>query len=576
MPRARTGFLNKPFFAYGLLILLPVIVFYKSLFNDFCSMDEEWLILKDTGFLSKWENIFAAFNDTVIQIYYRPLMAITLILDYQAGGINPLGYHITNLFFHLLSVICFYRLLLLFGNEKRAALFFSLIFSVHPVIVHAVAWVPGRNDSMLCLFTLLSVIQLIRYLQNPAYPRLFFHFLFFACALFTKENAVVLPLIYISVFFVYNAFSRKLFVLCAVWFCMIAGWYLLKSSVVNYYAETGNDGLLILKKFLLGLLINIGKSVLPFQQLVAPTIRNSSAIPGLLVLIGFVILYLKFGVKNKKIAFTGLLIYISLLLIPLWFSSGVILREHYEHRLYTCLAGLILFTSQLRIDFSGTRAAGIFMILISVFSVKTFIRTETYKNGITFLSEAIDHWPENYFFYFQRGNQLYNLKRFEAAVEDYTEALKRQPGKAQILVNRGNAYVELGRKQQAIADFDEVLKSGFNDQALLAKYGAHRRFGEIGNAIRDMQLLKQYYNQEIPPLTNEELHQWNLERLLELNKLMLKEPAKGILYVNRAKVYVDLRMGKEALADLKKACELEPDNKEFREYYETLNKTFPH
>jgi hypothetical protein len=41
-------------------------------------------------------------------------------------------------------------------------------------------------------------------------------------------------------------------------------------------------------------------------------------------------------------------------------------------------------------------------------------------------------------------------------------------------------------------------------------------------------------------------------------------------------MYLNMRMGKEALADLKKACELEPNNAGFKGYFNELNNSLPH
>jgi hypothetical protein len=45
--------------------------------------------------------------------------------------------------------------------------------------------------------------------------------------------------------------------------------------------------------------------------------------------------------------------------------------------------------------------------------------------------------------------------------------------------------------------------------------------------------------------------------------------------VNRAKLYLDIRQGEKALADLKKAVELDPNNADFHRYYDELARSFP-
>jgi len=67
--------------------------------------------------------------------------------------------------------------------------------------------------------------------------------------------------------------------------------------------------------------------------------------------------------------------------------------------------------------------------------------------------------------------------------------------------------------------------------------------------------------------------QKNLEAL---NNAINGDPTNAVFYVHRAKCLVDLRNWNEALRDLKKACDLDPDNKEYPEFYNALKNSMPH
>src|SRR6185295_17960048 len=67
----------------------------------------------------------------------RPLTFLTLWLNFQIGGGDPLGYHLLNLFLHFAAVLlayeCFSRLV-----PGHAALVAAALFAIHPMQAEAV------------------------------------------------------------------------------------------------------------------------------------------------------------------------------------------------------------------------------------------------------------------------------------------------------------------------------------------------------------------------------------------------------------------------------------------------------
>jgi len=76
---------------------------------------------------------------------------------------------------------------------KNKAFFLSLFFALHPVLTQAVAWVPGRNDSLATIFIFSALIFFQRFLSKEKLMDLIFLSLFFLLALFTKESSILLP-----------------------------------------------------------------------------------------------------------------------------------------------------------------------------------------------------------------------------------------------------------------------------------------------------------------------------------------------------------------------------------------------
>lgn len=178
----------KPF----ILLLLPCLLLYSNaLMFDFSPLDDQWLIVENEWFISDWSNIKAAFTgSTAIQIYYHPLLVVTTFLDYHIGKLDPFTYHLTNILLHATCAILLNIFLIQCKTSKQMAFWLSLIFSVHPVLLHAVVWIPGRNDSMLCLFVLASLICLNKFAVGSKISFFILHILFFICALLIKETVI--------------------------------------------------------------------------------------------------------------------------------------------------------------------------------------------------------------------------------------------------------------------------------------------------------------------------------------------------------------------------------------------------
>ena len=60
--------------------------------------------------------------------------------------------------------------------------------------------------------------------------------------------------------------------------------------------------------------------------------------------------------------------------------------------------------------------------------------------------------------YFNRGFSHYFLEDYEAAIDDYSEALKRLPKNANVFSNRGAAFKKALRLEEALDDFTRAVE----------------------------------------------------------------------------------------------------------------------
>jgi hypothetical protein len=76
----------------------------------------------------------------------------------------------------------------------------------------------------------------------------------------------------------------------------------------------------------------------------------------------------------------------------------------------------------------------------------------------SYLDKAIATNPKLAESYNNRGLALYNLSRYQQAINDFSQAIRMKPQYAEAFNNRGNAYYALDQYQQAEADFNRSLQ----------------------------------------------------------------------------------------------------------------------
>jgi protein O-mannosyl-transferase len=94
--------------------------------------------------------------------FYRPLTLLSLAIDHELYGDGSGGYHLSNLLVHLISTALLFRLLCVRGASGHAAAVGAALWSLHPRLTEAVAWVSGRTDLLATCFVLAALLAQAR------------------------------------------------------------------------------------------------------------------------------------------------------------------------------------------------------------------------------------------------------------------------------------------------------------------------------------------------------------------------------------------------------------------------------
>lgn len=181
------------------IVLITCLVFSNSLGGHF-TFDDNSAILSNrnvhTNETDWWSLFLVDYWGTPIRSEhshksYRPFTSLTFRLNYLLSGLNPFGYHLTNVLLHALVSLIYYRFMMNLLNDHWPSLLFTLFFAVHPLKAEAVSGIVGRAELLSTTFFLIS---LFCYFDSA-----FFSFALHAIlATLSKEQGLTVPCVCIS------------------------------------------------------------------------------------------------------------------------------------------------------------------------------------------------------------------------------------------------------------------------------------------------------------------------------------------------------------------------------------------
>jgi tetratricopeptide (TPR) repeat protein len=396
-------FENQTLWHIILLVLLPFFVYVKTTGYELINFDDVTIISNNLGILTNIHNIGIAFKtDAFVHLhgdYYRPLQTITFMIDSVIGAGRPLVYHLSNLIYHLLTVVSLYFLLRSLAIKNLTALFAALLFSLHPLLASAVSWVPARGDLLVALFGVLLFTCFINYFKTGKKIYIFLHIVLFLLALLSKEVAIVFPvLLLFCYFFVLNEkFNiKKLLPFFIAWVSLFAFFYLLRSKVVIASPPPFIFGITPFLSNLAAIPIVLAKSILPLNLSPMPLFEPAFTLAGSVILLLLIILVIKYSLQKKWLVLMGFVWFIAFMVPPMFFKLyySQFLIEYYEHRAYLPIIGLIImlaFILNNKVFRANNKLLNwLPVIVIILFTFQASIHSDNFKDSYTFFGRAID------------------------------------------------------------------------------------------------------------------------------------------------------------------------------------------
>ena len=154
------------------IVAAAVAAYWNSLDGEFMFDDRVWIV-ENPSIKHLWPLSDVMMPTDAAHVGGRPIVSLSLALNYAFGRLNVRGYHVVNLTIHIFAALVLFgvvrrtltlpRLRDRFGNAATLlAAIVALIWAVHPIQTEAVSYVIQCAESLVGLFYLLTLYCFIR------------------------------------------------------------------------------------------------------------------------------------------------------------------------------------------------------------------------------------------------------------------------------------------------------------------------------------------------------------------------------------------------------------------------------
>ena len=491
VPRRRAALI-----APALVALATCAVFSGALRGGFLNWDDNFNFLTNPDYRGLgWANLRWMFT-TLHQGPYQPLCWLTCAVDYLIWGMNPFGYHLTNVLFHAANAALFYEVALWFMSRspapspaaglspRLAAAFAALLFAVHPLRVESVAWVTERKDvvsGFFCLWALLAYLRQHGGGSSSAKRWQAVCWSAFTLALLSRMLVVTLP----AVFIILDVYPlRRLPGDVKRWFA--AGYRrvwleklpflvpLLPIALVGYVGQRQANTVFVESfaahwaKALFRLGFFLWKTVWPvnLSPFVSPVPFDPFAWPYLAsaAAVGLITSAVVLSYRRWPAGLAAWTCYVMTMAPILGIVSfGVqLVADRYSY--LACLPWPLLAASGLSWAWQRARSRGRAMLglaaamTLAALVVLTWNQVKVWHDSETLWRHTLAVRPDSWVAHLNLGCSLDEQGKMEAAISHYREALRIRPDYAEAQYNWGFDLYRQGKTEDAIAHFREALR----------------------------------------------------------------------------------------------------------------------
>ncbi|RMF91025.1 MAG: tetratricopeptide repeat protein [Nitrospinota bacterium] len=496
-----------------LLVFLSLGIFISTLSAPFL-WDDRYLILTNTR-IKDWSHLSQVMREDFWVVseeqsgYYRPLITLSYMLNYALSEMDPYGYHVTNLYFHIANVLLVYWLTWLLWRRKPLALIAGLLFATHPMHTESVTWIAGRTDVIASFFFLLAFIL---YLKTRTSWKLYRYVLALLCyflALLSKEVALVFPLLlflYDYIFVPATPARRRLIYFLRYHFPF---WFL---SLLYFGVKVLVTGTLFthLLSYAPGRLLTLVNALkLLFHYLLLllfPLSFNAERdLPVIKTLFsGETFFYAAFGLafwgsiwmlrkRKSLLAFSLAWIVVTLLPVLNLIPIGDYMAERFLYLPSVGFAwaggyGLAQWYTWKRRGALSWLAAGMALLVLVFYSTQTIRRNADWRDPIAFWTKTVQSAPQSARAALLLSMAYYEQGYYTEAIPWYKRAVELDPTIQEEAPILGALYYRVGKLDEAIQAYQAALEFAPRSAKIYMMLGfIHREKQEYPEAVASFQ-----------------------------------------------------------------------------------------
>jgi protein O-mannosyl-transferase len=553
--------------ACALIVIATTAAYYASFDGPFVLDDVQSVVENPTirRVWPLWPVLASKHSTTVIG---RPLLSLSLAVNYSLNQTDVAGYHLFNLAIHVAAA------LVLFGLVRRTlllptihqpchaaalglALASALIWAVHPLSSAAVLYIVQRAESMAGLFYIVTLYCVLRGATSAGRQRSWYAAAVSCClgGMATKEvmaTAPIVVLLYDRVF-LSGSFRHAWRVRRGLHIGLASTWIPLAILIVFAEGRSGTVGIAgsvnprdyALTQFAavttyLRLSIWPDRLVFDYGEFLVP---GAAGIVPCALLIGAMLAGTAWlWTKSRAVAFPLCCFWI--LLTPTSSIVPIITQTVAEHRMYLPLAAIVTltvtaaFTTWNRLLASAVpgiedhrwRLACPMIVVALVaggLAFRTWSRSQDYRSAVSLWRDTVDKRPENARARNNFGVALVQAGNPAAGLVELTCAVTLKPDYADAWFNHGYTSAISKDYRRAITDYTRAIELQPRSARYYSSRGvAHGLVEDYEAAVRD------------------------LNRALEL------DPKDAEAYENRAIANLHLGRYRQSLADLERFKQL--------------------
>lgn len=508
------------------VLALAGLLCYGGTFDAPFIYDDYNAIVDNPHVRSLWPPTAALSAPDESTVAGRPVVALSLAVNYAISGLQPWSYRLVNIALHVLCALILYGVVrrtlatppvrsLRHAPSEPFALAAALVWLVHPLHTEVVTYVSTRTESLAALFYLLTVYAVIRGSTGAVHPYRWYLGAVAACALAmaSKEIAATIPVVVLLYdgIFLSGGFLEALRRRRGLYLGLAATW-LIVIALLAGGPRTGTVGLHFEGLTPLDYARTQAAVIWHYLRLALwphplaldyhdwPIARAFSASVWLAVvpLLGLVATTLWLIVRRSWVGFLGGWFFI--ILGPTSSFVPIVSEVAAERRMYLPLAavvalvltGLWLLLGRLPARTSALVGTAAVAAAAATLGALTVDRNRDYRDEITIWRETVRVRPNNVRALQNLGAALAQHGRPQEAVPYLERALQLDPQADYALENLGLIRLEEGRYPEAVELLSKRLERRPDDgithlniaKALLASGDPGRALAALEEGVR--------------------------------------------------------------------------------------------